>query len=217
MPNLPIHPKVIVYHTPAGQLHMVVPIETGRQHVTTSPEAFETRAVKAGEQVMYWARKADGTYEESTLTAPRDGAMMVRIRPPTIRPETDDEFIERRFKIDVPADAVDAGIILATNVPSDRTFRNGWEKSGGLVQHNMPKCRALQRDRIREVRKAALPALDAEISRLMPAAIAGNATARQAIADLEARRQAWRDAPADPRIDAARSIEELKAITLPEG
>jgi nitroimidazol reductase NimA-like FMN-containing flavoprotein (pyridoxamine 5'-phosphate oxidase superfamily) len=40
---------------------------------------------------------------------------------------------------------------------------------------------------------------------------------RQAeVAAIEKKRQALRDAPADPRIDAARNLEQLKAIGLPE-
>jgi hypothetical protein len=38
---------------------------------------------------------------------------------------------------------------------------------------------------------------------------------KQAEADaVEAERQKWRDAPADPRIEAAQSVEELKQVAV---
>jgi hypothetical protein len=61
---------------------------------------------------------------------------------------------------------------------------------------------------IRKERKVTLRDLDAKWMR---------ATGQKdnAAADaIEAERQKWRDAPADPRIDAAQSVEELKQIKV---
>lgn len=143
--------------------------------------------------------------------------------------EGDDAYLERIALQDVPvvlkdgtetdrraAEAAGAeftqlpySIILLSNVPTDRLYRNAWALNGGIIRHDMPKCRLLHKARLRELRKAAMANLDGQWMR----AIAAKQDA--AAAAIEAKRQAWRDAPADPRIEAAADVAALRAIPLP--
>lgn len=95
---------------------------------------------------------------------------------------------------DIPADQVCVG--HSVDVPSDRTFRNAWTWNG-KVDHDMEKCRAIHRDRMRAARAPKLAALDIKQLR-------GE--------DVEAEKAALRDVTADPAIDAAKTPEELKAV-----
>jgi hypothetical protein len=72
----------------------------------------------------------------------------------------------------------------------------------------MNKCREIHRNGIRATRKPLLEQLDAEWMKAM-----GRSDAAKA-AEVEAKRQALRDAPADPLIDAATTPEELK-VAIP--
>lgn len=95
-------------------------------------------------------------------------------------------------------------------IPQDRTFRNAWMLSGDKIDHDMDKARAIKRDMIRAARAPLLAVLDVEYQR---ADEAGDSDAKAAVA---AKKQTLRDVPANPAIDAAKTVEDLKAITLPE-
>ena len=90
-------------------------------------------------------------------------------------------------------------------IPDDRTFRNAWcdVTDEPVVDIDMAKARDIQRDRLRELRKPRLAALDIEMSRAY--------NRSPAIRDvIEAKRQALRDVTQDPMIDAALTAGELK-------
>lgn len=93
------------------------------------------------------------------------------------------------------------------DVPADRTFREAWVATGKGVDIDMPKARDIKRDALRVERAPLLAALDLEISR------AYKDPAKQD--EIEAKRQALRDVTADPMIDAATTVDELKAV-LPD-
>lgn len=95
---------------------------------------------------------------------------------------------------DIPADHACVG--HSVEVPSDRTFRNAWCWTG-KVDHDMEKCRAIHRDRLRVARAPKLAALDV-------AQLRGQ--------DVEAEKTALREVTADPAIEAAKTPEELKAV-----
>jgi len=101
-------------------------------------------------------------------------------------------------------------IVLAGQIPTDRTYRNAWVAANGMdgITHDMPKAREYHRTLLRHERGDKLAALDGE---WMRATGRGNKAEQDAV---EAERQKWRDAPADPRIDAAQSVEELKQIKV---
>lgn len=90
---------------------------------------------------------------------------------------------------------------------ADRTFRDAWKDGGGgRPGVDMPKAREIQRGRLREARAPLLEALDAEYLR------ADEAGDQQRKKQVAARKQALRDVTADPRIEAARSPEDLNAV-----
>jgi hypothetical protein len=89
----------------------------------------------------------------------------------------------------------------------DRQYRNALRDRGSKIEHDMPAARECHRKMLRAQRAHAMPELDAQWMKHT-----GRGDKKSADA-IEVRRQKWRDAPADPRIDAAKTVDELKAIT----
>jgi hypothetical protein len=90
----------------------------------------------------------------------------------------------------------------------DRRYRNSLTDNAGKLEYDIVQARERHRLYLRRVRSEALIELDAQWMR---------ATGQGRKADLdaiEAQRQKWRDAPADPRIAAAKTIEDLKVIEV---
>lgn len=106
----------------------------------------------------------------------------------------------------LPPEAINPEIVEDSVIPLDRTFRNAWKAGYGAVLHDMEKCREIHRDRIREARQPVLESLDVAYMRAIECADV--ALQEQIISQ----KQALRDAPADPAIDAAKTPEELKNI-----
>lgn len=92
----------------------------------------------------------------------------------------------------------------------ERSFREAWTVAGGAIYHDMAKARAIHRERLRRDRAPRLAALDVAYQRADETGDSGRK------AEIVAAKQALRDAPANPAIDAAGTIDDLKAITLPE-
>ena len=92
--------------------------------------------------------------------------------------------------------------------PAERTFREGWEANTdtGIISVNMEKAKDIWRDKIRAARVPEFEKLDAGYMQMLEQ---GDTAAQAAIA---AAKQALRDAPADPAIDAAQTPEELKLV-----
>lgn len=97
-------------------------------------------------------------------------------------------------------------VIEADSLPSDRTFRGAWALVDGQVQVDMPKAREIWRGLIRTARAPVLARLDVEWQR---AAEEGDAERQAAVLQVKTR---LRDAPEDPRIEAATTPEELLAL-----
>jgi hypothetical protein len=93
----------------------------------------------------------------------------------------------------------------AESVPTDRTFRDAW---GGDLSVRMDKAKSIHLDRLRAGRKPLLEALDVEYQRSDEK---GDADAKARVA---ARKQALRDVTVNPAIDAAKTPEELSALTI---
>ena len=91
-------------------------------------------------------------------------------------------------------------------VPAERTFRGAWEANAdtGVISVDMAAARDIWRDKIRQARTEPLAALDTAYMK----ALETGADTTQIIAD----KQALRDAPTDPAIDAATTPEELAAV-----
>jgi len=129
----------------------------------------------------------------------------------THREETDDEFIDRIRRKDVPTTATDVQIVDVSELPEETVtawpiFFTAWRPVDGQIVIDMPKARNVWRDKIRDARKPLLDALDIEYQH---ADERGDAEEKQAIA---ARKQALRDAPTNPRIEAAVTIKALKDV-----
>ena len=91
-------------------------------------------------------------------------------------------------------------------VPAERSFRGAWEANAdtGVISVDMAAARDIWRDKIRQARTEPLAALDTAYMK----ALETGADTTQIIAD----KQALRDAPTDPAIDAATPPEELAAV-----
>ena len=107
--------------------------------------------------------------------------------------------------ININGDVRDASSIT---VPQDRTFRGAWQFNGAAVEVDMAKAREVHKNALRAERNPRFDALDAEWFR---AAETADADAQASVA---AQKQALRDVTADARIDAAKTPDELKALTL---
>jgi len=99
-------------------------------------------------------------------------------------------------------------VIPERDVPTDRDYRDACEDVSGKIVHNMAKARECCRNLLRHERAGKWPELD---GKWMRAAGQGKKAEQDA---AEAERQKWRDVPADPRIDAAQSVAELKQIKV---
>lgn len=91
-------------------------------------------------------------------------------------------------------------------LPAERTFRSAWEADAdaGVISVDMAAARDIWRDKIRQARTEPLAALDTAFMK----ALETGADTTQITAD----KQALRDAPTDPAIDAATTPEELAAV-----
>lgn len=112
--------------------------------------------------------------------------------------------IEEIAAKDVPA-GKSYEIVDLSAIPTDRTFRNAWEKSGSAVTHNMTKAKAVAHERRRAARAAEFAPFDEVIMKQIPGKDAAAAEAeRQKIRDKYTVMQA--------KMDAAQTVEELKAL-----
>ena len=126
---------------------------------------------------------------------------------PIWRDPTPDECLAK-WHPDEQAKVASHQPIDPADIPADREFRNAWTLDGDKITHDMGKARVIKRDQLRAERAPLLAALDVEYQR---ADERGDKTAKTEVA---AKKQALRDVPADPRIAAATTPEELKAVTI---
>lgn len=98
--------------------------------------------------------------------------------------------------------------INPADIPQDRTYRNAWTDRGGKIDHDMGKARDIHRDRLRAARAPQLAQLDVDYQR------ADEVKDETRKAQIVAAKQVLRDMPADPRIEAAATVDDLKELTL---
>lgn len=107
--------------------------------------------------------------------------------------------------IKIGALTVDASVY---ETPNERTFRNAWtlgtNPEDGVITVDMDKAKDIWREKIRQARGPKFEELDAAF---MKALETGADTA-----DIVDQKQALRDAPADPAIEAATTPDELKLV-----
>jgi len=92
-------------------------------------------------------------------------------------------------------------IVDASAIPSDRTFRNAWEKAGSQIQHNLTKAKEIAHEKRRIKRAEEFAPLDIEST--IPAKASEAEASRQLLRDKYATMQV--------AIDAAADIDALKA------
>lgn len=119
--------------------------------------------------------------------------------------------LEQIIAKDVPLDC-DYKIVTASDFPNDDgTFRDAWEldiSNEQPLQISIDKARDIWRNKIREDRIEIFKELDIQF---MISIERGDVDTQS---DIAIKKQKLRDAPADPRIDAATSIEELKTLDI---
>ncbi len=97
--------------------------------------------------------------------------------------------------------------------PTDREYRNAWciieNENGFSIGHDMAKARDLHRAKLREARAPIMAALDVDYMRALE-----DKKAPGDIAAITQKKQLLRDVTKDAAIDAAQTIDELKAVTL---
>lgn len=107
----------------------------------------------------------------------------------------------------VEIDGVEYSSSDLNTIPSERVFREAWEigdADATAITVNLDKAKDIWRELIRRERVEPLKALDAAYMK----ALETGADTSQIVAD----KQALRDAPAHPAIDAATTPEELKLV-----
>lgn len=75
--------------------------------------------------------------------------------------------LEDTIKKDVP-EGIEYEIVDKSEIPSDRTFRNAWEKKGKKIETNIPKAKLLAHEMRRDRRSKELKTWDDLISLNIP-------------------------------------------------
>jgi hypothetical protein len=144
----------------------------------------------------------------------QDGALSVinpvRNTHPRLEDLTDDEVLQRAMK-DIPQDAINPQIVDESEIPKDRTFRNAWKANGNKVEHDMPKCREIHKDKLRQERKPLLEALDVEYMKAL------EEDDKDKIAEIKVKKKELRDVTDHPDLNTALTPEELKKVWPLEG
>lgn len=134
-----------------------------------------------------------------------DGGVTIRQPLEDMRDgETEAGFLARVIAQHPKPGALEYFIIDASQVPPPDEYRGALTFAGGKFGHDMTKAREVHRERIREARQPLLEAADVAFMRNLETG--GD---NKPIAD---EKQRLRDATKDPRIDAAKTVAELKAV-----
>lgn len=101
-------------------------------------------------------------------------------------------------------------IVKDEHIPKDRSYRNAQvaHDTEPHVVHHMPMARELHRDKLRTHRVEKMAVLDRHTM------AAQRSKDDKLTAEIDAEKQILLDATADPRIESAQTIEDLKAVTL---
>jgi hypothetical protein len=138
----------------------------------------------------------------------KEGEVGRLIYPGRDTPETEDEFLNRMAATAVPEGTPyrfeDGATVIAWNEKYREFRRDGCCKSDLKV--DMKKAPDIWRNKMRRHRAPVMLALDREYQR------ADEDSDAQRKGDVVRRKKTLRDCPADPRIDAAKTPDELMAL-----
>jgi hypothetical protein len=143
-----------------------------------------------------------------------DGGVTVMMRPGEISPELAEQHVVKWQSTFSEAQVVSYAIVGDDYQlpPFDEEYRNAWTLRAGRIDHDMPRAREIHRARIRERRKPLLEEQDLAWTLVEEDETLTAAQRLMRRRAITARRRQLRDAPADPRIEAAQTIEELRAV-----
>ena len=96
-------------------------------------------------------------------------------------------------------------VVEVDSLPLRDEYRNAWGLENKEVKHDMVKAREIHKEKLRALRAPKLAALDVEYQK---ADEADDKVKKKEIAD---EKQTLRDVTKEPLIDAATSVEKLKA------
>lgn len=115
--------------------------------------------------------------------------------------------LDKLLEKSVPNGA-DYEVVAVSEISSDRTFRNAWEKGAGGIATNLVKALVIAQDNVRGVRTTKLEELDVLAIRADEVV---DATAK---AEIVAKKNIARDSPDDPRLSVAQTEAELKTAMV---
>ena len=119
-------------------------------------------------------------------------------------PSTSFEGTMDELALEVVPNGIEYEVVADTDIPTDRTFRNAWERDVSAapekVKTNMVKAKEIAHDVRRKTRDEAFKPLDVQAT--IPAQASAAETARQSIRDADALKQI--------AIDDATTEAELK-------
>lgn len=121
-------------------------------------------------------------------------------------PMTEEDYKLHLLEKSVPPDATNVAIMDASNIPSDRTFRDAWDYSvdKSMLVVDMEKARVVHMDGLKRKRKAQLEKLDVDMMREVEAS---NTGAQATIAKVK---QMLRDMPQTFDLNVYATPDELK-------
>lgn len=95
-------------------------------------------------------------------------------------------------------------------IPTDRTFRDAWnfDSEAKVFDHDMDRAKKVHKDKLRNDRAPLLAALDLEISKAL------SQGRNSDVIRHEAERQRLRDVTEHPDITKAKTIDDLRKITV---
>lgn len=142
-----------------------------------------------------------------------DGSITVRTPAPKARlpNETEDEFLDRVASSHPVTSGTVVRHVKMDYVPNPvhKDYRTARTLTiDNKIEYDMPKARNLHRDIVRGRREELFKALDKEA--IIALTSPGNNTAQMARINND--KQKLRDAPADPRIDAAQTLDQLISV-----
>jgi hypothetical protein len=139
--------------------------------------------------------------DDYVLTSPDGGVTVLRVVPASDFATVLAQFSLTHF-VPVKVAKIDASQLPKASAYRD--YRAAWTFDGDAFGYDMEKAKAIHADKIRAARVSRLAALDVEVIRRMEAGVPHD--------QVVAEKQRLRDATSDPRIAAAKSIDELRAV-----